>query len=135
MNFITKLFKWLVYLLLLVISLYLIDLLLGWLIMKALTISTFWLIVLAIFFSSIIIGLFSSFCSILIGLLMTIPPNKKIAGIIFSLFAFIIGIGDFIAYLKLDTSILAKIIILIQVIIVWGSLTYLGMNRDLFEES
>jgi len=61
---------------------------------------------------------------------MLIPPNKKVGGIIFGIFAFINGIGDFAYCVMLDIKILPKIIILYTTTLVWVTIASVGFKMS-----
>lgn len=125
-----KIFRWILFIPLIVIVFYLIEIGFDWLIYKAITLSTFWLILIVIFFSGAILGLFSVLVSILTTSIFLLAPSKRIAGMIFGVLALMVGIVEFILYLKLDITTLAKVIILIQVLWFWGVLAFLGFNIE-----
>jgi len=125
-----KLIRWLLFILATFIVLYLIDLAFSWIIDKMLLLSPFWLAMIAFFSSMLVISLFSLLCSLLIISLMSIPPNKKIGGIIFGIFAFINGIGDFAYCVMLDIKILPKIIILYTTTLVWVTIVLMGFRMS-----
>lgn len=125
---ITKILRWLLFIPLTIIAFYIIELAFNWLLDKAIGLSLFWLIVIVFVFSSLIAGLFASLCSIAISPLIKVAPNKKVAGIIFAVIAIIVCIADIVAYVQYDISIMAKIIIVIQILVVWGALAVLGFK-------
>ena len=102
------------------------DLGFTWLVEKAVHLSLFWLIIVVFFFSSIIIGLFILYCSILTTTLFLVPPNKKIGGVIYSILAGIFCVMALISYWDIETSIIGKIIIELQVLIFWVSMIKIG---------
>lgn len=124
--------RWIVFVPVLIVVFYLIELSFDWIILKMLELSTFWLIVVFIFLSSIVIGMFSLIVTLLSTTLFLIAPNKKYAGIIFSLFSLMVLVSEIITWINFDTTIIAKIIIIIQILVVWLSLAGLGLK---FEES
>lgn len=134
-NFIASAFRWVLYVILLFAVIYTIGLAFEWLVVKALSLSIFWLIVVALLFSPIVIGLFASLTSLLTSTLMLVAPNLRTAGVMFGLLAGIEGVGEVFMYSAYDISLFAKIIILIEVVVVWGSLTTLGFSiKEVIEE-
>lgn len=128
MRAMTNFLRWLVYVPLIIVAFYLIDLGFGWLVQKAVGMKTIWLILIVILFSTFIIGLFSVLLGILTSSLFTIPPNKKIGGIVFSSFSAIMLISSLIGYWQVDASFVGKLIIESQVLLIWGGMIKFGMD-------
>lgn len=125
-----KLIRWILFIPATLVVLYLIDLAFSWIIDKILMLSPFWIAMIALSTSFLIIGIFSLICSLLIISLMAIPPNKRIGGIIFGIFALINGTGDFAYCVMLDIEILPKIIVLYVITLVWITIASAGFKMS-----
>ena len=122
----TKILKWILFILLTFLPILLIDSAVHWLIFQASELSDILLFIVILIFSSIITVLFKTYAPVLVIKLMSLPPHKNAAGIIFCAFSILIGIGDFIDYSSSNIAFIPKILIIFQVIYLWGSLAFYG---------
>lgn len=103
-----------------------INFILVWLISRLVSLNGFWLYFSLILGGIILFWLFTMLTSILFGLIVKTLKFPAKSGDIFGVICWLNGIFQFIAYLKLDTPIISKILIELMIIGFWWNLSQIG---------